>query len=165
MNETQKQEVKPQEGKILELKPENIFTFPDGLPGFEKVKKFVILVNKEDAPFGRLAAVDHDLCFFVVDPWVLYPDYKPDIDEEDLKKVGISARENTLILAIVNIPVGKPESSTMNLTAPLLINSQQGLGKQVIINNYKDFNSRHPVWQKEEETDNEKSNTGNEIQS
>ncbi|RLE40646.1 hypothetical protein DRJ16_07000, partial [Candidatus Woesearchaeota archaeon] len=68
--------VKNADYRILDLKPENIFTFPEGIPGFEKVKRFVILTHPEEAPFGRLTAVDYNLCCIVVDPWVIYPEYK-----------------------------------------------------------------------------------------
>jgi len=132
--------------KILDLKPENIFTFPEGIPGFEKVKRFVILTHPEEAPFARLTAVDFDLCFIVVIPWVIFPEYKPDIDDEDLKKIGSPLPEQLLILCIVNIPQGKPQESTMNLVAPLIINVKKGLGKQVIINNYKEYTSKFKIW-------------------
>ncbi|MBD3268620.1 MAG: flagellar assembly protein FliW [Candidatus Omnitrophica bacterium] len=139
-------EVNKETQKVLDLKPENIFTFSDGIPGFEKVKRFVILADPQEAPFGRLSAVDHDLCFFVINPWAVFSEYKPDIDEEDLKKIGFPTQEELLILSIVNVPPGNPKDSTMNLVAPLIINSKKGLGRQIILNNFKEFSSRHKLW-------------------
>ena len=46
----------------------------------------------------------------------------------------------------MNIPQGKPQESTMNLVAPLIINVKKGLGKQVIINNYKEYTSKFKIW-------------------
>ncbi|MCM8773432.1 MAG: flagellar assembly protein FliW [Candidatus Omnitrophica bacterium] len=140
--------VKSSSYEVLDLKPEHIFTFPDGIPGFEKVKRFVILTHPQEAPFGRLTALDYDLCFFVVIPWVICPDYKPDIDEEDLKKIDSPSNEEILILSIVNIP-SDPKESTMNLVAPLIINTKKGLGSQVIINNFKEYSPKFKLWQEE----------------
>ncbi|MBD3246395.1 MAG: flagellar assembly protein FliW [Candidatus Omnitrophica bacterium] len=137
--------------KVLDLNPEHMFTFADGIPGFEKVKKFVILRHEQEVPFGRLTAVDFDLCFIVIDPWVVYPEYAPDIDDEELKKIDSPSREELLILAIVNIPEGKPQDSTMNLAAPVILNVKKGMGRQVIINNFKDYSARYALWKQEGE--------------
>ncbi len=140
--------VRNAEYKVLDLKPENIFTFPEGIPGFEKVKRFVILTHPGEAPFGRLTAVDYNLCFIVVNPWVIYPEYKADIDDEDLKKIDSPSNEELLILAIVNVPQN-PREATMNLAAPLVINVKKGLGRQVILRNYKDYSSKFKIWKDE----------------
>jgi flagellar assembly factor FliW len=132
--------------QALDIKPENIFTFQEGLPGFEKIKRFVILTHPEERPFGRLTALDFDVCFFVVDPWVIYPQYKPDISEEEIKKIENPTREETLILTIASIPKDDAHGATLNLAAPILINVKKGLGRQVVIKNFQEFSSRFPLW-------------------
>ncbi len=144
-------EVKNVDYQILDLKAENIFTFSEGIPGFEKVQKFAILTNPEEAPFGRLTAVDHDLCFIVINPWAIFPEYKADIDEEDLKKIGSPGEEQILILAIVTIPQDNPQAATMNLAAPLIINTAKGVGRQVILNNYQEQSSKYKLWRDDAE--------------
>ena len=132
--------------KVLNIKPENVFTFHEGIPGFEKAKRFAILSNPDEAPFGRLTALDYDLCFFVVDPWLIYPDYKPDVDDEDIKKIDSPSNEEIFILAIVNIS-DDPKESTINLAVPLIINTKKGLGRQVIIRNYNDYSAKCKILQ------------------
>ncbi|MBN2483045.1 MAG: flagellar assembly protein FliW [Candidatus Omnitrophica bacterium] len=139
-------EVKNIDYQVLDLKKENIFTFSEGIPGFEKVQRFAILTNPEEAPFGRLTAIEHDLCFIIINPWTVYPEYKPDIDQEDIDKIESPSNEEILILAIVTIPEGAPQEATMNLVAPLIIHTKKGLGRQVILNNYKEYSSKYRLW-------------------
>lgn len=144
-------EVKNLDYQVLNLTKENVFTFPEGIPGFEKVQRFAILTNPEEVPFGRLTALEHDLCFIVINPWEIFPEYKADIDEEDLKKIDSPAEDQILILAIVTIPEASPQEATMNLAAPLIINTKKGVGKQIILNNYKDYSSKYRLWKDLEE--------------
>ena len=139
-------QVRNAEYKVLDVKEEHLFTFSEGIPGFEKVKRFLILTKPEEAPFGRLVAVDFDLCFFVIDPWTVCQDYKPDIGDEEIKKIGSPSHAELLILAIVTIPGSNPQESTMNLAAPVIINVKEGVGRQVIINNYRDYSSKFKLW-------------------
>ncbi len=135
-----------QEYKVLDLKPENIFTFDEGIPGFEKAKKFTVLTDPAEAPFGRLTALDYDLCFLAVDPWLFNKDYAPDVDDADVEKIGSPSNEEILILVIANIPED-PRESTVNLAAPVIINTKRGLGRQVIIRNHAEYSAKFPIWQ------------------
>ena len=49
---------------VLEIKPENVFSFPEGIPAFESVKEFVILRNPEEAPFMWLQATGEQVFAF-----------------------------------------------------------------------------------------------------
>jgi len=134
--------------QVLDLKPENIFTFSEGIPGFEQVKRFVILTDPEEAPFGRLSAVDFDLCFFIVNPFLLCPEYAPDIDDGEIEKIGSPKQDQLLILSIVTAG-DDPRETTMNLVAPLIINVKDGIGKQLIINNFKEYSPKFKIWDRE----------------
>lgn len=53
----------------VEVDPRDVVTFPDGLPGYEGERQFVLLDAPETAPLRLLHAVNgSDPCFLVVDP-------------------------------------------------------------------------------------------------
>ena len=105
--------------------------FPEGLPAFENVREFVIIANEEEAPFLWLQAVSiPNLAFVTIDPFLVYPEYRPDISDEDVKALQIDSEEDVLILGIVNITNDPQEGITSNLVAPVVINWKKKIGKQ-----------------------------------
>lgn len=120
----------------IEIDDNEIISFPEGVPGFEKSNKFVLIANNggEDI-FYWLQSVDSpELCFVVTDPFMLYDGYGVDVDDEDISILEISDPSKVLTLAIVIIPENI-EETRVNLKAPILINVEKKLGKQIILNN------------------------------
>ena len=62
----------------IEIDQNQIFTFEEGLPGFERVKQFILLaVNEQDSPFSWLQSIeDYNLAFAVVNPFMIKNDYE-----------------------------------------------------------------------------------------
>jgi flagellar assembly factor FliW len=128
--------------EILDLKNDQIYTFSQGLPGFEKVTQYCLLSREEEAPFLHLSALGgFNLEFIVLCPWYVCADYKPEISDDDLEAIGSPALKELIVLAIVvvNEPIGQ---STINLVAPIIINSKTFQGKQVVIRNFKDYSNQ-----------------------
>ncbi|MCX7772882.1 MAG: flagellar assembly protein FliW [Clostridia bacterium] len=110
--------------------------FPEGIPGFEDSKKFVLIgKDTNETPFFWLQSIDKpELCFVVTDPFLIYNDYTVDINDEDVELLKISNPENVLTIAIVVIPEDI-KKTRVNLKAPVLINIDEKLGKQVVQKN------------------------------
>ncbi|UZQ85473.1 flagellar assembly protein FliW [Thermoclostridium stercorarium] len=121
---------------VIEVDEKEILYFPSGIPGFENVRKFVLLERQEaDSPFFWLQCVDKpDLAFVVTDPFYIKEDYYVDVDDEEIAEIEINDPENVLTLAIVTIPEDI-RFMTVNLKAPVLINMKNNMGKQVIMKN------------------------------
>lgn len=99
----------------------------------------------EDAPpFLRLTAVEEDLAFHLVDPFLVLPDYRPEISDTEDQLLDIQRPEETLVLSIVNLSEGH-EKATVNLAAPIVVNIRTGRGKQVILANASEFGVRHQL--------------------
>jgi flagellar assembly factor FliW len=109
-----------------------IITVPDGLFGFEKYKKYA-LIDSDYTPFIWLQSLDESsLAFLIIDPFVICSDYEADIDDESLKKVGITLPEDIVVMAIVTVPAdGTPV--TANLQGPIVINRKNNQCMQVIL--------------------------------
>ena len=76
----------------------NLVQLPLGLLGFEQMKNYALLADPAEKPFAWLKVVDEKpLSFVVIDPFVVLPDYKPEIPPADVRypfgseKSGIEA--------------------------------------------------------------------------
>jgi flagellar assembly factor FliW len=129
--------------KAEEAKP---FEFPHGLYGFPQLKRYAVLdVAGGGDLFKQLVAVDQSTVgFTLVYPYAFFPDYAPDIPEEDLKEIGLESPEHALVMTIANVPTQFREA-TANLKAPLVFNLATGQGRQVILQDER-YATRHRLF-------------------
>lgn len=121
-----------------------LFTFPEGVPGFEEYTAFALIEDADYAPFGWLQSLaEPALKFIVVDPQVVVPDYAVDLAEGDVGSLALAHPGEARLLAIVSVP-GSIEAMTANLKAPVVLNCVRRLGKQVILNDDR-YSLREPV--------------------
>ncbi len=129
----------------IEISADEVIAFPRGLIAFEDKKSFVLIDNEDEKlPFSWLQSVDDPaLCFVVMNPFVFKKDYEFDIPQDAVSELEIKAAEDVCVLAILVIPedVGK---MTANLLAPLVINTRNRKGKQIILDD-KRYTTRHLV--------------------
>lgn len=120
----------------IEIDENGILEFPEGIPGFEDIKRFVLLGSSDESSlFQWLQAVDNtELAFVVVEPKRIWPDYEVDVDEDDVKMLEIDNESKVLVFSIVVVPEDV-EKMTANLKAPILINTSNKKGKQIIMDN------------------------------
>ena len=117
---------------------------PMGLLGFERMKEYLLIANPAEEPFGRLQVKgDTSLAFVVLNPFLIVPDYRPEIPEVDVDFLGLHDAQDALVLNIVTIH--REGHATMNLKGPIVINRNTGTGKQVVIANGADYSVQHPL--------------------
>jgi flagellar assembly factor FliW len=131
----------------LVFSPEDIITFPDGIPGFENHTRFVVVPMPQCEPFSWLACVDGiHLRFAIINPLIFIPDYSPKLSKEQLAELDIDELQDLVLYAIVTI--GKnPVESTVNLAGPVIINKSARLGKQVLIEDNR-YSTQDPIFRK-----------------
>jgi len=123
----------------------HIITFASGLPGFPEERRFALINNHLEPPFYCLQCVDNPpWAFGLTDPTALAPDYRPKNGVSTLQELHASSPEDLQTLVTLTIPPGRPREITANLMSPLLINLEQGLGKQVVIEK-PHYSHQHPV--------------------
>lgn len=120
----------------IEINEEDVIIFPEGIPGFEDSKKYVLIGNESnEAVFFWLQSVDiPELCFVVTDPFMVYDGYGVDVEDEDVELLELTDPKKVLTLTIVVIPENINEIR-VNLKAPIIINMEKKLGKQIIQKN------------------------------
>ncbi|WP_051330954.1 flagellar assembly protein FliW [Aneurinibacillus terranovensis] len=126
----------------VEYKEEEVYRFDNGIPGFEEEKSFLLL-KVEESPFTILHSTSDDLYFFLVDPFALFSDYKFTIPDHVLETLEITEREQVICYAIAVLR--EPLSdSTVNLVAPVILNSANHRGLQLVLENTA-YSVRHPL--------------------
>ena len=116
----------------LQISSDDRLCFPNGLPGFEDCRDWVLLIERADHVLGWLQSVSWpDLAIPVVDPQQFVSQYEVRLDPAELLPLGLARADDTQILGVV---ARHGNVLTVNLKAPLAINMRRRLGRQVINN-------------------------------
>lgn len=131
----------------VEVQEKDIYQFPKGLPGFEEETEFA-LIPWEDTPFSYLQSVrEKDLSFLLVSPFTFVTDYSFELSEVDKEELEIAEQVSVFSLVTIHSQANK---STMNLLAPVILNPESRLGKQVVLHQSM-YETRHLIWSEDEE--------------
>ncbi|GHV82143.1 flagellar assembly factor FliW [Spirochaetia bacterium] len=128
---------------VIDVDERQKIVFPAGLFGFEALKDYILL-DADRQPFYWLQSLDvEQAAFILVNPFLFRPDYELDINDEDMRAIGISSPEKALVFSIVTIP---PDGSPMtaNLQGPLIINRDLRIGKQAILTDAR-WKTKHDI--------------------
>jgi len=126
------------EGKLLK--------FEEGIPGLEQYKDYALLQFEESYPLVWLQSIEETgICLPVLDTFSVLPDYVFDIDEADVKILELNSPEVLQVVSVVVIP-DDIQRMTVNLAAPIIINTVSGKAKQIVLGG-SEYNVRAPVFQ------------------
>ena len=130
--------------ELREKSRDAVIHFDEGLIGFSECKDFVLMENESLAPFRLLQSLEFaEVGFLVLEPTTIVGNYCERVPNRDWESVGID--EMTKALAFVIVVIGStPESCTGNFQAPLLVNYEKMIGKQVILTD-SGMSVRHPL--------------------
>lgn len=113
-------------GKEYTYSEEAIINFSEGLIGIPQIRQAVLIPLPDCEPFCWLAAMnDEKYRFVVVNPHEIFPDYNP-------SEFVILNEYETKVLVIVKIS-SDWQKTTVNLRAPILINSESNRGVQMVL--------------------------------
>lgn len=131
----------------IEVEKDKLIEFPSGILGFPEQKRYVLLENNNDLPFGWLQAVDDkDMAFVVMDPLPIKPEYRSSIMEKEISDIDIRDESDLCVLVILTIPSRDSEAITANLQGPLVVNLANRKGKQVVLPD-SGYTCRYPIFQ------------------
>jgi len=139
-------------GRIF-FAPESVFEFPNGLPGFEARRRFLPVQNPRTAPILFLQSLEEpSLCFTTLPIWVVDPQYRLHITEQDLERLEFSTRrqprigEEVLCLAVLCL---RKTGTTANLLAPVVVNLRNHKAVQAV-SPESSYSHQHPLFPQEE---------------
>ena len=104
----------------IDIEEEQIFTFPMGILGFAKCKRFVVIDHTEESPFKWLQSLDEGgLAFIITDPLFFRPDYHVKLRRSELSMLGSFVEDDLVVSVIMTIPEN-PQEMSANLMAPVI---------------------------------------------
>ncbi|MFC5401750.1 flagellar assembly protein FliW [Cohnella soli] len=122
----------------IEVKEETVFVFAEGIPGFEQEREFCVVQFEEHLPFKYLQSLHApEVSFIIVNPFEFVTSYEFDLSEVDMEVLQVKATQietakDLLIYTIVNMNDELSEA-TINLAAPVLLNSASKQGRQIVL--------------------------------
>ena len=123
-------------GKI-NYEEKNIITFKKGIPGFSELKKFVIVDMEGYEPFKLLHSLENsEVALIVTSPYEFYEDYEIKLKDETINNLNIKEPCEVMVMSTVTLN-SDVKKITMNLQGPIVINTSNNLGEQIIIDNSK----------------------------
>lgn len=136
----------------VEIEEEKILHFAQGLFGFEEYKNFTILydIEEEGEPFFSWlqCVTEKGLAFPIVNPFKVKEDYDPIVEDALLEPLGEYKSEDLLVFLLATVP-SDPKKTSVNMKAPLIINSANRKGMQLIVEN-EDYEIKHRLMQDKE---------------
>ena len=130
----------------IEVEDEKVIHFPEGIPAFEQEHEFGIIPYDEESPYVFLQSLKTpDLAFLMTMPFIFFPDYEFELDDENQQKLGLERQEDMLLYVLLTIPQGRVQDMTANLVAPLVINVANQQGRQLVLE-HSPYQTKHRLF-------------------
>ncbi len=126
---------------------DTLIRFPNGIPGFESYHHFT-LIEEEDSLLANLISTENEEAGFILfKPQALFPDYllQVELGTEEVDILDVTAEDTIDIWAILTLCQSDMNKTTINLRAPIIINSRTGKGVQLILCDDQ-YSSRQPLF-------------------
>ena len=144
MSEVEKSTFQNAKFGAVTVSRDEMLTFPNGLPGFERCKRYGMIALEDENPFVRLLSMDNpSVGFVLINPLLIWAEYDPQIGKEDLEGLEITSAEELAVYCIVTLsPV--PQQVTTNLKGPILINTRTQQARQMILVDER-YHTKHAI--------------------
>lgn len=121
----------------IDIEEEKIITLANGMIGLPEFRKFALIFDeekgKEESSVMWLQSMDDpQTAFPVVQPDRVIENYNPTVNDEILSPLGTVAEEHLFVLVTLTA-APDPKESSVNLKAPIVINTETRKGCQVIV--------------------------------
>ena len=129
----------------VEIDEKEILTFQNGLPGFHEYKKFALIGLDPDLPVSLLQSIDEiEVSFVIAYPFAFKKDYAFDLDDADREELAIENESEVVTYSIVTLKDSFADS-TLNLLAPIIVNSSNRLAKQIVLTDNNQFPLQYKI--------------------
>lgn len=129
----------------IDLDESKIIRFDEGILGFSDYKEYTLLyddANNERPDISWLQCLtEPSLAIPVISPFIIKPDYNPEVEDALLHSLGELSDENIVVLVSITVP-GDATKISANLKAPFIINADARKGCQIIAEN-SDYEVRY----------------------
>ncbi len=114
----------------VDIEPEDILLFPQGVMAFEDLKHWVLLADDHVETIGWLQCVTRpEIALAVASPRRYAPGYQVQVKRSQVQPLELGQEHQAFVLAVLN---KEAEEYSLNLRAPLIINLDRRIGRQVV---------------------------------
>ena len=127
---------------------DKIIKLEKGIVGFPDLKNFTLIYDNEGGENAKsimwFQSLDEpQFAMPVLNPVDIVENYNPTVNDELLEPLGELTDDNLYVLVTVKVPK-RLEDMTINLKAPIIINSDNRQGGQIIVED--DVDVRFPIY-------------------
>lgn len=128
----------------IEVDDASIVELPAGLLGFEDTRRYALVQADEHGAYSWLHALDDpSLAFLTVVPGFFFPDYSPDVSDDDVAALDLTDAGDAQVLCLVTIA---GDDVTANLLGPVVLNVANRTARQVVLADQR-WSTREPLVQ------------------
>jgi flagellar assembly factor FliW len=132
----------------IEIEEKNILRFEHGLPGFNTLHDFALLPVEENPALSYLQSMQEtNVCFILMNPFLIIEDYEINISEESVANLEIEKPEDTCLYSTLTI-TENIKDITANLAAPIIINTVNNKAVQEVLNDSR-YDIKHKLYREE----------------
>ena len=117
----------------LEVHPEEVIHFPEGILGFPELHQYCLVDPADDTLILWLQSLDQpEVAFPVLEPKIFKTDYTVRLSAQELKLLRLEKIHQSIVFSILTIPKDVTQM-TANLKAPIVVNLADQVGRQVVL--------------------------------
>lgn len=134
-------------GEII-VDDNKVITFTDGIIGFAELQKFTLIVDEDNTDARKIfwlqSLDDGTFAMPIVDPFAIFEDYNPVVEDEWFNSLGEHAEEDLLVFLAMTVPEDI-EQMTVNQKAPIIVNTKTNQACQIIVDG-DEYQVRCPIY-------------------
>ena len=120
--------------KNVPIDPETLFTFSEGIVGFENCKRFKLFHEEGKATVFWLQSVDDTAVMFpIVAPEALDIEYQIELSDADCALIGLQSVEDVAVVLIVYRDEAESGKIAANTRSPVILNLKSRKGMQKVL--------------------------------
>ncbi len=120
--------------KNVPVDPETLFSFQEGIAGFEECKLFKIFHEEGKATVFWLQSVDDAAVMFpIVAPEALDIEYQIELSDADCALIGMQGVEDVVVVVIVYRDDAEGGKIAANTRSPVILNLKSRKGMQKVL--------------------------------
>ncbi len=128
----------------LEVPENKVIKMERPILGFESLQTFCMIEMEELVPFHWLQSTeDPAVAFLVFNPVLLFPDYRIEINSNEIAELEVADVSKVETYVVVTIPED-PQRMSANLQGPILVNTENRRAKQLVLVNSR-YQVRHSI--------------------
>lgn len=124
----------------VDVNPEQVIEFPEGLLSFENSKRFMLIHENEagePVSFTLQSLDDSAVALQIIDPSALGFTYELALTDEESATIKLADPADAAVVLVIFKQDGATAGIGANLRAPLIINTKTRLGVQKVLTNVR----------------------------